>query len=290
MERDLKTAVITTVFNGQNSIRIRRNAERFKATIASGADLFGVSLGFEGVPQIPDFATIRADRKNFLWQKERLLNKVAASLSPDYDAIAWVDADVYFTNPNWLEETEALLLDFPVVQLFERVHYTDSSGRIVQSIPSLAQTSRSQTPVLGPGAPGFAWCARREILDNGLYDREIVGGGDRMMVNAWAGNFHFPRLSKYSLNWRRDWLRWAAPQYRSVKRRIGCITGEIIHSYHGTTFNRQYGSRLDVLFAHEFDPTRDIRVNCAGIWEWATDKPEMHEAVANYFRARRDDE
>jgi hypothetical protein len=34
----------------------------------------------------------------------------------------------------------------------------------------------------------------------------------------------------------------------------------------------------------------DIKINENGIWEWASDKPELHEEVAEYFEERKEDE
>ena len=41
------------------------------------------------------------------------------------------------------------------------------------------------------GHPGFAWAARREVITSaGFYDRSIIGGGDRIMLNAFTGHYN----------------------------------------------------------------------------------------------------
>ena len=37
------------------------------------------------------------------------------------------------------------------------------------------------------------------------------------------------------------------------------------------------------------DPDEDIRLTVEGLWRWATDKPEMHAYVREYFALRRED-
>jgi hypothetical protein len=39
-----------------------------------------------------------------------------------------------------------------------------------------------------------------------------------------------------------------------------------------------------------FDPRTDLRISQAGCWEWASDKPKIHEWARRYFEDRREDE
>ncbi|MGH7193828.1 MAG: hypothetical protein ACREJM_09885, partial [Candidatus Saccharimonadales bacterium] len=53
-----------------------------------------------------------------LWHKENLLNLAIQSLPPDWQYVAWVDADVTFARPDWVIETIEQLQHFAVVQMF----------------------------------------------------------------------------------------------------------------------------------------------------------------------------
>ena len=63
-----------------------------------------------------------------------------------------------------------------------------------------------------------------------------------------------------------------------------------LHLWHGDPVNRQYVARTAMLTGQHFDPMLDLRVNTQGVWEWNSDKPQLHEAVAGYFRSRREDD
>src|SRR6186713_1235897 len=39
---------------------------------------------------------------HFIWQKECLLNFAMLQLPKQFDAIAWLDGDVIFTDPKWV--------------------------------------------------------------------------------------------------------------------------------------------------------------------------------------------
>ncbi len=53
-----------------------------------------------------------------MWQKERLLNLTIDRVPDRYTKIAWVDADVLFTNPSWIVEASERLDEVPVIQPF----------------------------------------------------------------------------------------------------------------------------------------------------------------------------
>ena len=63
-----------------------------------------------------------------------------------------------------------------------------------------------------------------------------------------------------------------------------------LHLWHGDPVNRQYGNRNAILRQHDFDPITDVRLTAGGVWEWASDKPDLQQAVRDYFYARREDE
>ena len=53
--------------------------------------------------------------------------------------------------------------------------------------------------------------------------------------------------------------------------------------------NRRPGTRYQGLDEFDFDPARDIAVDAAGAWRWASDKPGLHAYVRGYFAGRRED-
>jgi hypothetical protein len=47
----------------------------------------------------------RTNQSNAMWQKERLLNIALSFLPAQCTKVVWLDADTFFTNPNWVAET-----------------------------------------------------------------------------------------------------------------------------------------------------------------------------------------
>ena len=71
--------------------------------------------------QLPDSPYItRVHTDSLLWHKESLINNVVKDLPPNFKYIFWIDADVIFTNQNWLVDSVRELQNFRnIVQPFE---------------------------------------------------------------------------------------------------------------------------------------------------------------------------
>jgi hypothetical protein len=98
-----------------------------------------------------------------------------------------------------------------------------------------------------------------------------------------------PRIFGSGGGYRSHFRRWAEPFQRAVGGAIGVVDGAVLHLWHGTAEDRGYVDRHQALQRFGFDPGRDLRLGAGGCWEWASDKPELHAWVADYFRRRRED-
>lgn len=282
------------------------NLVRFRDSL--GLSITMVEASFDGTFHCePDIAIEAEPAKHLLWQKERLLNIGLASLPTTANKVAWIDADVLFENPNWATTAEQMLDDFPVVQLFESVAMLDRDGNV--ETQHFGKVAGDQRPDAGTVRrllkTGFAWAARREAIGldamsdaaaspvqrrGGLFDLDIIGGGDSSMVSGWLGRRNDWLLRHMNRQFRIAYKPWAADAWDRVRGRLACVPGRIRHLYHGSRRNRQYGPRIRHLTAGQYDPLTDIRRDANGLWCWASDKPDMHRGVARYFYDRCEDE
>lgn len=280
-------AAVTTYFNPCEYANLRRNYWTFRKHL-KGAPLFTVEVSFDGEFEIPDALHLVA--KDVLWHKEASLNVLINSLPPEYDNVAWIDADIIFHRRDWATATETALEQYPIVQLFEKIQDTRPDGSVFAAHPGTIayHTDRINSKT---AKPGYAWAARRSAIPDGLYSQHVTGGGDLMTLYAWYGDWHGFLLKRQQINpaWLRCFLAWGAPQYRLIKGEIGYLPGTITHLYHGSEKNRQYNERNKLLLAHAFDPAVDLKLGECGLWEWASDKPELHRLVESYFSTRLED-
>jgi hypothetical protein len=336
--------IVTTYYNPAGYRTKRANYERFAAPLrAAGIPLVTAECAYGAEPfelaAGPHVIQMRG--RDVMWLKERLINLAISRLPPHVTKVAWLDADILFTNPEWAPATSALLDQWALVQPHDRVGrmargqltFTGRSRRSfacqLEHRPESAQLSSA-----AHGQPGIAWAARRDLVEkHGLYDAAIIDGGDELFAHAACGGLnsrcvrgiacarlsHRPRLVDKGLNrllripwprWLAEWylartqaapvaapnepffahyLQWAQPVAAEVQGRIGWAPGMALHLWHGDSVDRQYSSRNAILKRHSFDPASDLRLNAAGLWEWASAKPDMHREVRAYFASRRED-
>lgn len=255
----------------------------------------------------PDIAIEADPARHTMWQKERLLNLGLASLPQDADKVAWIDADIVFEQPAWAQTAEQMLDDVPIVQLFETVDMLAADGSV--AVSHFGKVAGDRRPELRKTRPvlktGFAWAARRDALGldeiceghsspvrrrGGLFDLDVVGGGDSSMVSGWTGRTNDWLVRHMNHAFRVAYKPWAVDAWNRVHGRLGFVPGRIRHFYHGTRRDRQYGRRIRHLTAGQYDPLTDIRCDDNGLWCWASDKPAMHAGVRDYFMTRREDD
>ena len=158
-----------------------------------------------------------------------------------------------------------------------------SAGLGVQSFPDMCFRSNFLL-----GHPGFAWAARREVMVNGFYDRSIIGGGDRIMLNGFTG--HYVGVS-------RKMPKAMEEDVRAFGRKLTLLAGPtnvsyapgvVVHIWHGNRADRDYTNRYHILLHNNYDPVHDVRINEAGVLEWASAKPKLHKMVNEYFSNRKE--
>jgi hypothetical protein len=214
---------------------------------------------------------------------------------------------VFFDDPDWHRRLDRLLDDVPIAQAFSRIAYlardwtpADSANRVAiwrlsraaaveawGSAPDCFRcTDRNRT-----GAPGFAWGARRDLLQrHGLYDASIIGGGDRLLACAAYDFLEGATTIDHDDPVRRaHYVRWARAFADDVAGRIGHLDATLHSLWHGDMTDRRFDERFVGLFRQGYDPNTDIAFDEGGAWRWNSDKPGLHAYVRDYFAARRED-
>ncbi|WP_092053810.1 hypothetical protein [Planctomicrobium piriforme] len=237
-----KLHLLACLFNPARSSRIVRNYRIFRESLGS-LPITVVELALDDDPFVAtDGIRIRGTRsRHSLWQKERLLNIGLSSLPDDVGAVAWLDADVLLPD-TWYADTVEALESAPIVQPFQKAHWLDERHQVERSYTSYSSWRRNQGADTY-GHPGFAWAARREVLENGFFDRNIVGGGDTWMCYTFAGDLGSAWL-RQAPHWMLDeWEQWASPVSQKVRGHIAWLATDLVHLHHGSPSNRSYQSR-----------------------------------------------
>jgi hypothetical protein len=250
---------------------------------------------------------VQISQGDTLWQKERLLNIAIQHLPNDCNAVAWLDCDIIFQDPDWVPRVIQALDVYPMVQPYTCVYDLSQKQSDVFNTRNAAHRnsviSRLQNQEVTLGifrscgksdvfryATGLAWAVRREILEkHRFYDACIVGSGDKVMVAAAYGQIGpVAQALNFSPNHIEHFRQWGKPFYQSINGNVGYVSGDIIHLWHGDLNNRGYVNRYQNFHKYRFNPYQDIALNEQNTWSWDSDKKEMHQYLVDYFKSRKE--
>jgi hypothetical protein len=313
--------VITAISNPFRYYSRYRLYQGFEKMVAdAGGVLHTIELALRDrhfevtTPDNPNHIQLRSPA--ILWHKENLINLAIQRLPADAEYVAWIDSDVQFARPDWVQETIHQLQIYKVVQMWtHNVDYGPEHQPIAQCsslfasymrdrhvLQPLIRNPNSQNkpePAGGSLVPGpkglmhtgYAWAARRSALsDLGLLgDIGILGSGDRHMAYALLGEVErsFP-IGIHSA-YKDYWLRWQARAEAKIQRKIGVVPGTINHYWHGSKQHRRYQDRWKILVGDHFNPLEDIKYDFQGILELTERNWKLRDDVIHYFSVRNED-
>ncbi len=289
-------AVLAVFFNPGGYKSTVANFRRFHERLsAQGVRIRAAELAFGDDPfYVSDLEGVAEVRtRDILWQFERMVNHLISRLPPVCTKIAWLDSDILFENDQWHQETARALNLYPIVQPFRMGVWLDQRGSENRRAPGIvAAAARYPDLFTKPSKvhPGFAWAARREVVEkHGVPDFCILGGGDRVLANAIFGLVWPLEMAHYPPRLQTMIQMWGRRFHADVRGAAGWIDGTVYHLWHGDLVNRAYFTRNLPLVRESFDPSTDICIGQDGAWHWATQKPRLHAAVRDYFLGRKDD-
>jgi hypothetical protein len=298
--------VITSYFNVCNYRPLKDNYMAFRKSMDdSDIALITVECAFNGAPfQLEESDRVIQVRSNsIMWQKERLLNIAVDKVRERFSKIAWIDADSFFSNANWAVETSCLLDSVPIVQPFDTVINLPKDADFFDGMGSHRISFAYDAAVNGAAAvkdsdgkhghTGYAWAARSEILEQGLFDAAIANGGDHMMAHAMLDDRNSPcyeRLFFDNEKSKAHFQKWTEALSSRIKEGISYVPGAILHRWHGSMRNRRYHATLEKFARFGVDPSVDLRINECGCWEWNNKRQRLHDFLASYFESREEDE
>jgi len=102
-----EAVVVSCFYNPQNSpYRLLAFQKWYHSIKHLNYRIIECLMGPDAKSQLPDDPNIiQVQTDSVLWHKESLLNKVIAELPEKFKYVFWVDADVLFTNDNWLVDS-----------------------------------------------------------------------------------------------------------------------------------------------------------------------------------------
>lgn len=276
------TAVCMVYFSAVGYVRPRMNFLFVEQGLrAAKIPLFTAECVIGDQPPFLVNPTLRKHSKSALFFKEYLFNHLEPLIPKQYTKLIFMDADILFDQPNWVDLVSNKLNTCDVLQPFAMAHWLAPDYATFQVLPaeSFAKSllESTYTPHMY-SHPGFAWAMTRSFFKSigGFYDQMLVGSGDTIFAHAFVTSKTYRYGKGHADTW---WER-----VQSLKPRLGYTPGNIYHLGHGSWKQRNYGTRN-----HLFPEGRPaVHLNEEGVYE--LDNPKDNEILLNYFRSRQEDQ
>ncbi len=231
---------------------------------------------------------------NYLWCKENLINLAVKYLPSSWNYIAWIDADITFLNPKWVEMTYRTLQDYDVIQLYDHCLNLGPCGEIIKTDKSFGYMNKigkqwTQSHKYGFFHPGYAWACTKDAYEKmgGLIEFGILGSGDHHMALALINKVrmsHPHNISESYINC----LTEFEIKCRGLK--LGYVEGTLVHHWHGSIKNRKYVERWQILTQNNYNPRKDITKNGIGVLCYTENGMRFNQLIKEYFESRNEDD
>lgn len=239
--------------------------------------------------------------KSAFFSKENLWNIVEKSIPDKYTKIIFMDCDVLFTDPNWVDKVSDKLNIYKIIHASEFMYRDITSNNIYESI-SLNEINIKHSIVKALKTnnefdfniyhPGYNICIDRNTLHKigGFFEIAYGTAGDTLfwmcLLNFkrpyCCGLFCAPRFKK---------IKEAYIEYKNNFNKI-CNSNDIdyiennhlLHMYHGSLNNRAYGQQDRFIRG-----PLELYKNEDGVIEINIIHPTIKD-LTSYFQHRQDDD
>jgi len=248
-------------------------------------------VGSAPLPKLPVWKHVKNRSDSPVWMKEKLVNVAIKMLPEDWKYVAWIDADITFLNPNWVQDTIEALQTNDIVQLFRTAVNLGPNNEAIKIDKGFGYMhADSGTPYIktdkyGHWHPGYAWACTRSAfrgMGSSLLDWAILGSGDRHMAMAWIGRVLDSCPGTVHMSYKVMLMEY---QYKCQNFKISYVPGTILHHWHGRFEDRKYKERWDVLVRHAFNPIEDVTMSL----KLTPTGKRMEKDLKDYFEGRRED-
>ena len=281
-------------FNPCGYVRPLQNLLFFENKLkAAKIPYFSIEMVIGDQPPILANPTLRVYSKSSMFYKEALWNRLEKEIPPEYTKICFLDSDIIYQRPDWLDSLSVLLDTHDIVHPFNVLTYLDISYNILRetnvSVTTMSYVARLSITnhTIQRSAPGLGWALTRSFFNRmgGFFDKNLLGSSDQIFCasilkkETMLGNTTHPLIKDFVVSFFNNLY--------NLSYSVTYLYCETLHLYHGTFKNRQYESRESII-KHITEPWEVIyTINEDGFWE--LNDPSLKDTFHKYFINRAED-
>lgn len=289
-------AIIMVYFNATRSVRIAQHILLVKQYLDNAKIPYYIGeLSICGTPYLFEESSniFHYKTNDYMFYKENLINLVEARIPDEYTKICNIDADIFFSNPDWYNMLSDILDSVNICQPFNRAYWLN-----IENNDSIL-TRQNCLMDKEDGHTGFVWAFTRQFFKLcRLPDFCVTGSGDmcfyRLIVNnVGLTNPIFSYLVPSMNNYVKSFNILAKDS--NIIINFGYVNQYVYHLYHGSRDNRKYENRhltimntLKKLNVVSIDYVIDYDSNGLRCWK-PLYKEEMNKHIKKYLCDRNDD-
>lgn len=275
--------VVFCYFNAAGYVRSLQNLLFFENKLKqANIPYFSIEMVIGDQEPILANPTLCVRSKSSLFYKEALWNRVEKEIPEQYTKICFLDSDIIFDDPKWVDNLSELLDSYDLVHPFKTINWLDLSFNIL-----LSGVSKFYNSILdikqACSTPGIGWGISRKFFSEigGFFDKCILGSGDSMFYSAiLTSTMQIPPILKIEYNT----YKTNIIKYKPSVTYLDC---SIYHLYHGSEKNRKYTSRYSIFNSIKSSFDELVSINSDGFLELNDSK--INTKFHQYFLERAED-
>lgn len=237
--------------------------------------------------------TVQVKSNSYLFYKEQLYNLLVPRIPEQYTKLIFIDADIIFSDPGWIDRISEALKTHDILQPFQTAFWMSHCSSIyaktcestVYAICNNLETDGRT--LIGNYHPGFSFAMTRDYFTKigGFFDKCVFGSGDSMFCNLFMKKLGFILTTRSIDEEYEKWLEKAI----TVPMKFTYLPFTVYHMYHGSLVTRQYNSRYGLFKDYADTPFDSLfSVNSDGVYEVHDDK--LNKILKDYFKSRNEDD
>jgi hypothetical protein len=294
--------LILPYFNYFNNIYRKNNLEKFlfKYFNLNNLKIILVEGIFSNQNALQDYSSliykhVKFDIPQRIWIKENLINLIIQNHLPkDAKYISWIDADIFFSNQNWVNDTISLLKDNDIVQMFDHAIDLKKDVFDISSSQDIMKLHSSYifniiNNIQGKNHTGFGWAINKKFYNKigKLWDYNIIGSADSIIARSSVQSLTEECIfKKHNLNpiYSKKYGEQIYDYYKKFKdTKFNHLNSSIMHLWHGTWESKKYVQRHEILKKYNFDISF-LTYNSDGIIH--VNNSDIYKEIENYLITR----